>query len=155
MIESLISSFLVSDVSESLRSFRGNERWWANGSGRSPKMSKWVNPLFVWGNRSFAHFWAKKSDSLGKPMSKNSSPAETTASKEQSSVPISLLKKIVKNSHLSKSLQLGIITCLTSSTVVKNNHFSDCFSKEQSPARLALVVRLPLVKNNHLPDLLL
>ena len=43
MSESLILSFLVSNVSESLRSLRGNERSWANCSGRSPKMSKWVN----------------------------------------------------------------------------------------------------------------
>ena len=73
MSESLIPSFLVSDVSESLRSLtknerceriaqvahqkwatmsdslrllRGNERLWANCSGRSPKMSKWVNRSF-------------------------------------------------------------------------------------------------------------
>ena len=67
---SIISSFLVSDVSESrislksneqcewiaqvayqkwatmsnsLRSLRGNEQSWANCSGRSPKMSEWGN----------------------------------------------------------------------------------------------------------------
>ena len=70
MSESLISSFLESDVSESLKSLtknerceqitqaahqkwatmrdslrllRGKERLWANRSGRSPKMSEWVN----------------------------------------------------------------------------------------------------------------
>ena len=70
MSELLISSFLLSDLSESLRSLtknercdriaqvthqkwanmsdllrllRGNERLWANRSGRSPKLSKWVN----------------------------------------------------------------------------------------------------------------
>ena len=70
----LISSFLVSDVSESLRlltkneqceqisqvaqqkwatmsdllrSLRENERSWANCSGRSPKMSKWANEQIV------------------------------------------------------------------------------------------------------------
>ena len=83
MSESLITSFLMSDVSESLRSLtknerceqiaqvahqkwaicsgplRGNERLWANRSGRSPKMSEWVNRSFFWVNRSFAHFWAK------------------------------------------------------------------------------------------------
>ena len=32
---------------------------WANRSGRSPKMSEWVNRSFFWANRSFAHFWAK------------------------------------------------------------------------------------------------
>ena len=71
--ESLIPSFLMSDVSEWLRSLTKNEwceqiaqvahqkwatmsnslRWltknerpWANRSGGSPKMSKWVNPSF-------------------------------------------------------------------------------------------------------------
>ena len=38
--------------SDLLTSLRGNERYWANRSGRSPKMSEWVNC-------SFAHFWAK------------------------------------------------------------------------------------------------
>ena len=46
-------------MNNSLRSLRGNERSWANRSGRSPKMIKWVNRLFFWANRSFAHFWAK------------------------------------------------------------------------------------------------
>ena len=46
----------MSDVSESLR---GNERWWANRSGCSPKMSEWVNRTFFLANRSFAHFRAK------------------------------------------------------------------------------------------------
>ena len=86
MSESLISSFLVSDVSKllrsltkyerceriaqvahqkwatksnSLRSLRGNVRLWANCSGCSPKMSQWVNCSFFWANRPFAHFWAK------------------------------------------------------------------------------------------------
>ena len=82
----LIPSFLVSNMSESLRSLtknerceqiaqiahqkwatmsdsltllRGNERSRANRSGHSPKMSKWVNRSFFWGNHSSAHFWAK------------------------------------------------------------------------------------------------
>ena len=86
MSESLIPSFLVSDVSESLRSLtknerceqiaqdthqkwatmsdsltslRGNERSWANCSGYSPKMSKWMKRSFFWANHSFAHFWAE------------------------------------------------------------------------------------------------
>ena len=45
MSDLLIPSFLVSDVSKSLRF--------------SPKMSKWVKRLFFWANHSFAHFWAK------------------------------------------------------------------------------------------------
>ena len=97
MSELLNSSFLVSDASEllmsltknewckqiaqvfhqklvtmsdSLRSLRGNERLWANCSGRSPKMSEWVNCSFF--NKRIAHsliFEGKKSDLLGKPMS--------------------------------------------------------------------------------------
>ena len=86
MSKSLISSFLVSDVSESLislksneqceriahfalqkwatmsdwlRSLRGNERSWANRSGRLPKMREWVNCSFFWANCSFAHLWLK------------------------------------------------------------------------------------------------
>ena len=97
MSESLIPCFLVSDVSESLRSLTKNEQSWANRSGRSPKMSyheqfthiaqrKWAimrellrsltkneqmsESLVFWANRSFAHFFANKiSDSLRKPMS--------------------------------------------------------------------------------------
>ena len=78
MSESLIPSFLVSDVSESLRSLTKNERCeqlWANRSGRSSKMSEWVNRScfwanrsFFWANRSFAHFGQKMSHSLGKLM---------------------------------------------------------------------------------------
>ena len=48
--------FFMSDVSKSLR---GNEGLWENRSGRSPKMSEWVNCSFFWANRSFAYFWAK------------------------------------------------------------------------------------------------
>ena len=90
--ESLIPPFFVSDVSESLRLLtkneriaqvthqkwetmsdlltllRGNERWWANRSGHSLKMSKWVNHWFFWANRSFAHFGQKTSDLLRKSM---------------------------------------------------------------------------------------
>ena len=86
MSDSLIPSFLMSDVSESLRSLTKNEqceriaqvthqKWvtmsdllrsltknerpWANRSGCSPKMSKWVNSSFL---ERIAH-------SLRKPMS--------------------------------------------------------------------------------------
>ena len=63
MSEALIfahSSFLVSDVSESLSLLRGNElHMWANCSFCSPKMSEWVNCSFFGTNRSFAHFWTK------------------------------------------------------------------------------------------------
>ena len=86
MSDSLIPSFLVSNVSkllrsltknerceriaqvahqkwvtmsDLLRSLRGNERLWANCSGCSPKMSEWVIRSCFWGNRSVAHFWAK------------------------------------------------------------------------------------------------
>ena len=86
MSDLLTPSFLVSDVSESLRlltkneqceritqvahqkwatmsnslTLTKNERPWENRSGRSPKMSEWVNHSFFWANHSFAHFWAKK-----------------------------------------------------------------------------------------------
>ena len=82
MSDSLIPSFLVSDVckslsahqkwatmSDSLRLLSGNEWSWANRSGRSPKMSKWVNRSFF---ERIAHsliFGQKTSNSLGKPMS--------------------------------------------------------------------------------------
>ena len=72
MSKSLIPSFLMSDVSESLRSLTKNEqceqiaqvahqKWamWANRSGRSPKMCEWANRSFFRANRSFAHFFAK------------------------------------------------------------------------------------------------
>ena len=67
-----IPSFLMSDVSKSLRLLTINKRcertaqvahqqWgmWANHSGRSPKMSKWANRLFFWANGSFTNFFAK------------------------------------------------------------------------------------------------
>ena len=96
MNESLISSYLVSYVSESLRSLtknewcegiahfahqkwatksnllrllRGNERLWANRSGCSPKMSEWGNCSFF---KRIAHsliFGQKTSDSLRNLMS--------------------------------------------------------------------------------------
>ena len=62
-------SFLLSDVSESLRLLTKNERSWENRSGRSPKMSEWVNCSFFGANRSFAQFGQKTRYSLGKPMS--------------------------------------------------------------------------------------
>ena len=83
MSEWLIPSFLVSDVSESLRLLTKNEGPWAIRSCCSEEMSdherisqvahlklanEWIAHLF-WAYRSFAHFWAKKSNSLGKPMS--------------------------------------------------------------------------------------
>ena len=101
--ESLIPSFLVSDVCESLRSLtkiewceqiaqvshqkwatmsylitslRGNEWSWANRSGRSPKMSEWVNCSFFWANRSFAHFWAKNKCFARKTDERIPSPAK-------------------------------------------------------------------------------
>ena len=49
-------------MSDSLTWLRGNERSRSNRSGRSPKMSDW-------GNRSFANFWQKTSNSHGKLMS--------------------------------------------------------------------------------------
>ena len=67
MSDSLISSFLMSDVSESLRSLTKNEWPWVICSGRSEEMSdvseslflltknheKWANHSFFWVNRSF------------------------------------------------------------------------------------------------------
>ena len=93
MSDSLILSFLVSNVRESLRSLtkneqceqiaqvanqkwatmsdslralRGNEQSWANCLGSSPKMSEWVNRSFFWVNHWFL---GKTSDLLGIPMS--------------------------------------------------------------------------------------
>ena len=62
-------------MSDSLRPLRGNERSWANRSGRLPKMSEWVNRSFFWANRSFAHFWAKKRAIVRKTDDRISSPA--------------------------------------------------------------------------------
>ena len=74
MSNSLIPSFLKSDVSESLRSLTTKERLWANGSGRSPKMSKCANRLFFWANCSLAHhlliFEQKTSNLFRKLLSK-------------------------------------------------------------------------------------
>ena len=83
MSDSLIPSFLMSDVSKSLRSLTksewceqiaqvANQKWvtmsnsltsltknerpWANCSGHSPKMSE---SLAFWGNHWFAHFFTK------------------------------------------------------------------------------------------------
>ena len=96
MSDSLIPSFLVCDVSESLRSFIKKWAMWANRSGCSSKMSnherfaqvahqKWATmreslrsltknermreSLVFWENPSFAHFLQKTSDSLRKPLS--------------------------------------------------------------------------------------
>ena len=44
-------------MSDSLRPLTKNERPWANRSGGSPKMSKWVNCSFFSANRLFAHFF--------------------------------------------------------------------------------------------------
>ena len=86
MSNSLIPSFLMSDVNELLRSLTKNERCeqiaqvahqklaamsdslrlltkneqpWVNRSGRSLKMSEWGNRLFFLANPSFAHFFTK------------------------------------------------------------------------------------------------
>ena len=77
------SSFLLSDVSESLRSLTKNERPWAICSGCSPKMSdheriahvahqKWANKQIASFFEQIAHsliFLQKTSDWLRKPMS--------------------------------------------------------------------------------------
>ena len=58
---SLISSFLVSDVSESLISLTKNERPWAICSGRSEEMSDCEQIVQVahqkWANEWIAHFF--------------------------------------------------------------------------------------------------
>ena len=83
MSKSLIPSFLVSDVSESLRSLTKNERPWAIRSGRSEEMSDHEQITQVahqkWAKEWIAHFFKrianslifgqKTSDLLGKPMS--------------------------------------------------------------------------------------
>ena len=84
MSNSLIPSFLVGDVSESLRSLTKNERPWAIRSGHSEEMSdceriaqvghqKWTNEWIARFFERIAHsliFEQKTSDLLGKPMSK-------------------------------------------------------------------------------------
>ena len=77
MSDSLIPSFLVSDVSKSLRSLTNNDQPWAICSGRSPKMSDHERIAQVahqkWVNERIAHlliFSQKTSDSLRKPLSK-------------------------------------------------------------------------------------
>ena len=69
-------SFCSNQMSDSLRSLRGNERSWVNHSGRSPKMSKWMNHSFFWANRSFAHFWTKNKRFARKSNEWISSPAK-------------------------------------------------------------------------------
>ena len=69
MSESLISSFLVSDVSESLRSLTKNERPWAIRSGRSEEMSDVSESLISLTknermSNSLKKFWLKKSKIL-------------------------------------------------------------------------------------------
>ena len=93
MSESLISSFLVSNVSELLRSITKNERcewitqvahqkwatmsnslrlltnneWpWANRSDCSKKISKWANRSVFWANRSCSLLLKKMNNSLKK-----------------------------------------------------------------------------------------
>ena len=55
-----------------------HQKWamWANCSGRSPKMSEWVNHSFFWANRSFAHFWAKNERFAQKTDERIPSPEE-------------------------------------------------------------------------------
>ena len=50
-------------------SLKGNERWWGNCSGRSPKKSEGVNRSFFEWIAHLLIFGQQKSDSLGKPMS--------------------------------------------------------------------------------------
>ena len=83
MSDSLIPSFLVSNVSELLRSLTKNVRPWAIRSGRSEEISdleriaqvahqKWANERIARFFEGIAHlliFGQKMSDSLGKPMS--------------------------------------------------------------------------------------
>ena len=69
MSESLISSFLVSDVSESLRSLTKNERC---EQIAQVAHQKWANEWIAHFFEQIAHsllFGQKTSDSLGKPMS--------------------------------------------------------------------------------------
>ena len=83
MSESLISSFLVSFVSESLISLKSNEQPWAIRLGRSEEMSNCERIAQVahlkWANEWISHFFErivhllifgqKTSDSLGNQMS--------------------------------------------------------------------------------------
>ena len=82
MRDLLIPSFLVCDVSESLRSLTKNERCeqiaqfaqqklaTMSGSLRSLTKNELMSKLLVFlANRSFVHFLQKTSDSLRKPMS--------------------------------------------------------------------------------------
>ena len=117
----LISSFLVSDVSESLislksnercerithfahqkwatmsnslRLLRGNEQSWANCSGCSPKISKWVNCSFFWANRSFAHFWTQNERFAWKSNERIPSPGSHHS--EEMSESFAFLKNLQK-----------------------------------------------------------
>ena len=56
-----------------LRLLTKNEHPWENRSGCSPKISKQVIHSFFWANRSFAHIFAKTSNSFRKPIT-NSQP---------------------------------------------------------------------------------
>ena len=83
MSESLISSFLVSFVSESLISLKSNEQPWAIRLGRSEEMSNCERIAQVahlkWANEWISHFFErivhllifgqKTSDSLGNQIS--------------------------------------------------------------------------------------
>ena len=137
---SLISSFLVSDVSYLLtlahlvwgmwanrsfcsnqmrhvsKSLRGNEQSWVNHSGSSPKMSEWVNHSFFWANHSFANFSAKKraNERISNPgwiNKKNSKKSCDTASlNNRSSKP----DKIKKVSRICTKSMLNLLYFITS-----------------------------------------
>ena len=91
-------------MSDSLRSLRGNEQLWRNSSGRSPKMSKWVNRSFIWANCSFAHFWAKNERFAQKTDQQIPSPGRYCLT-QCDNVTISLyLTKLLRHIELSISV---------------------------------------------------
>ena len=71
MSDSLIPAFLLSDVSESLKSFTKNDQC---EQIAHVAHQKWANRLFFWANRLFSHFFAKNERFAQKPDEQIPSP---------------------------------------------------------------------------------
>ena len=101
-------------MSDSPTLLRRNERSWAIRSGRSPKMSEWVNHSFFWANRSFAHFWAKNERFAQKSDERIPSPASFQVSMKTSSLlglgiqALELAEKLQVSMKTSSLIGLGI-----------------------------------------------
>ena len=107
-------------MSDSLTSLRGNERSWANRSGCSPKMSKWVNRSFFWANRSFTHFWPKNKGFAQKSNEQIPSPdwTPTNIPDQQKHVTFQKLQKRAKHSTLVPSSAKLLITSVQISFIL-------------------------------------